>query len=797
MDTSDASDAWRLLFDAINKSQKTGLPDVWAWSKSRGPADHSRIQMRRELVAADLEEGKYVTTRSIHTLRRVSTFIPPTADAMRAARAALYGESNDDSGTYKSQISCNSASSHSRCRAAFSSGCVPFHGIPIRLPEHKKDRSFFSPPQKSKEVVGDLNVPDKYKRWVSLRNNSIEDIPEVCLDESMRFAATKAIDLRRKQEMLAALSASGSKQPKRRDDGMAAALQKVVANHRSTLEKPMQKPKIVMFDLDADAEQEMLNHITTIQRAFRSRKMNALRQEPERFFPSKHRTAFITTEQVKELKKESDKEKEKNPKKVPVRWERLQAMREKRDKSSELPLPGVDEVWDCITRRYGGIRSHATLVDIVDLFHSCKLAGLNIDLARFPGLWPARNVEPEDVSPGEVAHLCIMLLEDTHEELTCEQVREEITCVKEECRATEYKDLYIGNDDSHEYINFSHFRRLVHFLSDLMAIDEHYILGTFMYLCTGTFEMTDLFAALVMKEMGKKHKWKGKKKEEEENHPKRKKAKEKAKSKDESTFEGCAVEDIQNLLSQKFSNVDFSRMCYNCEVLDIRHGVTYSRCGETFLQTVKHMGKLMKDRVAKRPILHKDEAKWEDMMMKYDTPSFLLDGSLDDKNIACCFTIGRSEFCILVEALYGILPKSWFGGPLDMCLKLVLKIRARDYEKFCRAMLRCSPQQSSPGPSITQQDSSGNLKVRTGKDTSGNLNRSRSPSEQGKNSSARRNRSSEQRNSSRSPSARSSVSSRHSSRSRKSEKERSVSPVRNPNSSLAGPRLEVPEAEQH
>jgi len=644
---------------------------------------------------------------------------------------------------------------------------------------------------------------------VSGRNPSIEDIPEVYLDESMRFAATKEIDLRRKREMLAA-HPTGPKLSRRRDDSMAAALQKVVDKHRSTLLLNRTKPNIVMLDQDPDAKQELLDRITAIQRFFRKGKVEDKEnesgdQDPEKFDSSRHRTAVtISTEVVAELKKDlENKEKKGEKKHVHVSYTKLLAMREKRDPNSELPIPGVDEVWDVITRRYGGVRSHATLVDVVDLFHACKLAGLNIDLARFPGLWPARNAEPEDVSPGEVAHLCIMLLEDVDEELTCAQVREAIDCVKEECRATAYKDLYIGNDDSHEYLNFSHFKRLIYFLSDLMGIDEQYILGTFMYLCVGTFEMTDLFAALVMKEMGKKQKWKGKKNThgtdlqeslKRENSCTKKKKREKA-AKSPAPFEGCAVEDIQNLLNQKFSNVDFSRMCYNCQILDPRNGISYSRLGETFLQTARHMGKLMKDRVAKRPILHKEEDRWEEMMMKYDTPSFLFDGVDQDKTIALCFTIGRSEFSVLMEALYGILPKTWFGGPLDMCLKLLLKIRARE-EARGRDTLRIPSGRIPALQPTLQKDASGNttghLKSQSSEDSPSHLiaptrTRSRSPSEE-------KSRSPEKRSSSRSPSARSSRSSRHSSRSKQSS--RSTSPVRHPQ--LPAPsRLEVPEVEEN
>jgi hypothetical protein len=278
--------------------------------------------------------------------------------------------------------------------------------------------------------------------------------------------------------------------------------------------------------------------------------------------------------------------------------------RDKRHRHHELPLPEVDEVWDVMSRMKGGLHTYQPVVEIVELFHLCKLAGLSIELARFPGLWPAREYEPEDVSAGEVAHLCLMLLDDTEEELTYEEVRRQIDEVKEECRAMEFKDLYISEDDM---LNFGHFKRLINFLSDLMGIDHSYILGTFMYLCTGRFELPDLLAAIVIRVLGKKQRHAAADQDDDPSLKKDKKHDKKERSK--SPFPGCAVSDVHAILDQRFSNIDWSRLCYNCQVVDAHHGITFSRCSETFVQTVKHMGKLFKGRIRKRPILEQDGEK--------------------------------------------------------------------------------------------------------------------------------------------------------------------------------------------
>merc|ERR1719454_378335 len=89
------------------------------------------------------------------------------------------------------------------------------------------------------------------------------------------------------------------------------------------------------------------------------------------------------------------------------------------------------------------------------------------------------------------------------------------------------------------------------------------------------------------------------------------------------------------------------------------------------MQAAKHMMKLMKHRIAKRPPVAANKEKWDHVLRKYDVE--LLPGEHTRLDVA--FILGRTEMSMVMEGLFLCMPKYIFGGVLDMCVRMINAIR--------------------------------------------------------------------------------------------------------------------------
>lgn len=563
-----------------------------------------------------------------------------------------------------------------------STGCSPLHSIPVQLP---------------------------VLRW----------LPR---DPDAPLEVREATQARQKRQPLAELRAAlpAAAPVRHRDEGLSTALSRVVraSRDRRKLDQKRRSAKCH----EEHQKELMLNVVLRLQRALRNKYTHFA---PPPASPPRKATD-PTEDSPKSVRKLTD------PKEEQHLDERRMALpdsawasdflsnalskasasskshkpvsRDKRDPASELPLPLIDEVWDTMTRERNAhgmehITTHLDVSNLVEMFENCRVAGMNIEFARLPGLWPARDEEPEDLSAGEVAHLCCMLLGDDDDHLTFDEVRKELAVVQEECRQTPFCDLFIGTDDC---LSFHHFKRLVHFLQEIMGIDDTYILIMFQYVTTGHFEMPDLFAAMLMKELSNKrpngftveaevaahfqknHAY------DRQRHPHTHQShhsptqrsrfrndKDRVKAVAKGQFIGAvisSVQEVQEILDLQFTSVDLSRLCITCELIDVhlKKGIGFSRAAELFTQTVRHMSSIMKERFSMRPVVVMDRDKWSHALHRYDAHNFHGEAVKHEVN----FAVGRTEFSVIIEALLCVMPKNLFHGVLDMCVKLLSRVRA-------------------------------------------------------------------------------------------------------------------------
>jgi len=325
-------------------------------------------------------------------------------------------------------------------------------------------------------------------------------------------------------------------------------------------------------------------------------------------------------------------------------------MKKRKQNRNELEKPSIDEIWEIATALDGNISAHLWVTDFVDLFMLCKQAGMDMKLAHFPGLWPAFDHEPEDMAPGEVTHLCAMLINDTEDELTLLQVRTELHEVHEIARYTDYKDIAICKDSC---LTRKHWRSLIRYIGDFMCIDEEYVISSFLWAGAGVFEMSDKLAALVITLCARKRRY--------------------GKNVKFLHLEEVVGKDVNTILNDPFTQNDFNRMAYRCEVVDARqrNGLPHSKLSEVFLGTTKRMERLLKERCEKRPSLRKVAKAKEEEKPKEEQP-FTLAARKE------YITRGRTEFSILLEELFKAMPKGLFASPLQMCLKFLDRIKQKE-----------------------------------------------------------------------------------------------------------------------
>jgi len=157
-------------------------------------------------------------------------------------------------------------------------------------------------------------------------------------------------------------------------------------------------------------------------------------------------------------------------------------------------LTTLSELWDLMTLADGS--TAVGVNDIAMLFKSSKETGLDMMLARLVPMKFEDVMEPEDLSPGEVAHLCMLLI--TEPGLSEEDLRSRLDHVKSAYREQETAEWggngrYIQDDDA--VLNLKHFRKLLALVASLMRIDIEYVVCHMASCYTGIFEATDTLVA--------------------------------------------------------------------------------------------------------------------------------------------------------------------------------------------------------------------------------------------------------------------------------------------------------------
>jgi len=263
--------------------------------------------------------------------------------------------------------------------------------------------------------------------------------------------------------------------------------------------------------------------------------------------------------------------------------------------------------------------------DVVNLFADCKEFGLNMTLAQYIPMHFEEMVTPEDLSPGEVALLCKLVIANS--ELTEAAAREALPQARA-CRDVEEHDkkTYAKLEGA---INLRRFKKLVSLISVLMRIDEEYVALQMQWCHTEVFETTDTCAAFII---------------------------ERCAGKPEPGTEDSLPD--ENVVAKKFLLQLFTSMFYNCDIMDDtgKNGVPYGDISLIYSRAVKALPKRLEVRAERRKQKVNKSAKTacKDSVIK-----------------------GRTEFEVLMEELNSLASmKKLFNTPLLMMSGLAK--RARD-----------------------------------------------------------------------------------------------------------------------
>jgi len=316
-------------------------------------------------------------------------------------------------------------------------------------------------------------------------------------------------------------------------------------------------------------------------------------------------------------------------------------------------LTSVVELWEEISMADGAVKTSVEATELVHWFAGAKATGLDLMLAAHIPMHFTDTVEPEDVSPGEVAHLCLMLIEN--QELTVADARAALEPIKHNCREEAATGMAVYSVDPEATINFKRFRHLLLLLSTLMRIDEQYIVSHLQWQSTGRFEMTDIMASLVLQECVRRGGYLG----SEGPLPQVT-----ADALWESLAAGTDLEPADKgmpnleLMRGKITLDDFVRLCYNSGIIDAngKAGITYMDMSALYGRVHGKLPELLR--------VHAEKASKLNF-----TPT--MPPKDRDKSLQ-----GRTEFEILLEELHrepSML--KMYRSPLQMTLGLIQRTK--------------------------------------------------------------------------------------------------------------------------
>jgi len=299
----------------------------------------------------------------------------------------------------------------------------------------------------------------------------------------------------------------------------------------------------------------------------------------------------------------------------------------------EKKISNIADAWEFLTIKTGMIVSLVQIDELVELFVQLRSTGIDMELAATVPMrnLPARdNAEPEDLSPGEVAHICALLWQKPS--LDEDEARTEIAGIKEEFRSPEMLKVQICHlvEKDPPAFKLMRFRRLLQLLSTLMRVDEVYLSTHIAFQVNKTFEVPEALASRVLQQCM---------------------TEEAAKEWSRTVTSGGLKDAEATLLGKPFALNEFMRFAYKAGVVDSsgQKGITYADVQQLFVRVHQQVCKLMEKRA--------EALKWR------TTTDF----TRDDTGL-----VGRHELGILLQEMHGTQPfKSSFPSPLHMCVRLL------------------------------------------------------------------------------------------------------------------------------
>jgi len=296
----------------------------------------------------------------------------------------------------------------------------------------------------------------------------------------------------------------------------------------------------------------------------------------------------------------------------------------------------VAELWDMLT--FGNnwhLRSSVEVEEIAHLFLDCRASGLDLRLATEVPMHFTERVEPEDLSAGEVAHICTMLIKNM--DVSEEEIRAELAPLKADLRKR--TDARWGSERSRvtnldEEIGFKKFRKLVGHISNFMRIDEVYVASHMAFHYTKVFELPVTLAALIRHRCLKE--------DIDELYGRVPVVAE----------HGQVPEPDHSILDRVLTISEFLRLAYKCSLIDPNgcEGMTYADITDLFLTVNRDMPKLLNKRAERAH-------RWKKAR----------------KAVSCEQGVisGHAAFTVLIEALAATPPMTAvFKSPLNFAVAL-------------------------------------------------------------------------------------------------------------------------------
>jgi hypothetical protein len=293
--------------------------------------------------------------------------------------------------------------------------------------------------------------------------------------------------------------------------------------------------------------------------------------------------------------------------------------------------------------------------EFVYMFRKARATGLDMTLALLVHHHFEEAIEPEDIFPAQVAHLCGILF-DCGVDVSEREAREKLAM---------FKDAYMRGDGdpvvADRPLALPHFRALLSLISGIMRVDMAYVISHLAWVTTGYFWMTDVLAAQVVSQCSQKGSEHGAICKVVPKSQKRNGATALGPNSVVPLFSWSAKAPDLAVLNASFRLNDFSRLIHVCGVLASGDEAgTHSRLSHS-----DNISTIFDGTLRNRQLLLQSK----DVRLRGVTrsPSQRASVNLDATGFR-----GGSEIALLMEALFKSLPKAaGYSSPLQMCVGLL------------------------------------------------------------------------------------------------------------------------------